>query len=182
MGRHLSHFRRYEHLVFRWRLKSNQLKPHIDLLLLKLPFVKSLILDLSLSKFSSTMEMLLKGGVPLLESLNLAKGLLSNLVIKKIIHLAEKKIEEGEKLSEELQKQPLFPPLFSHILKIGEASGELSQSFGKLATMYEESVEKKLSKLMTLLSPIILLIMGVVIGAIMLGILIPLTDINSIAI
>ncbi len=168
--------------LLRWRLKSNQLKPHIDLLLLKLPLVKSLILDLSLSKFSSTMEMLLKGGVPLLESLNLAKGLVSNLVIKKIIHLAEKKIEEGEKLSEELQKQPHFPPLFSHILKIGETSGELSQSFGRLATVYEESVEKKLSKLMTLLSPIILLIMGVIIGAIMLGILIPLTDINSIAI
>ncbi len=168
--------------LLKWRLKSNQLKPHIDLLLLKLPLVKSLILDLCLSKFSSTMEMLLKGGVPLLQSLNLSKGLVSNSVIKKIIHLAEKKIEEGEKLSEELQKQPLFPPLFSHILKIGETSGELSHSFGKLASMYEESVEKKLSKLMTLLSPIILLIMGVIIGAIMLGILIPLTDINSIAI
>lgn len=169
-------------LLIKWKIKDPKFKPHLDACLLKAPLLKAFILDLALSKFSSTMSMLLNGGVPLLESLLLCKNLVHNQVVCKSIKELIHKIESGEKLSTELKRDPLFPPLFSRIVIIGEGTGELPKSFEKLASHYEESVEKKLSKLMTLLSPLILLIMGVIIGAVMLGILIPLTDINSLSI
>ncbi|MCH9634248.1 MAG: Type II secretion system protein F [Chlamydiae bacterium] len=169
-------------IVLKWKLRQAKVKSKLDTLFLKIPLLKPFLLDLALSKFCSTMEVLLKGGVPLLESLSQSKQILSNQVLKEIISEIECKIESGHSLSEEFQKQPLFPKILCHIIKVGESSGELIKSFERLASIYEASVEKKLSKLMTLLSPLILLIMGLLIGTIMLGILIPLTDINSLAI
>jgi general secretion pathway protein F len=164
------------------KIRDPKLKPYLDHLLLKLPLLKSFLIDLNLSQISSTLSMLLKGGIPLLEALKLSKSIIRNQILHSAIEKIMLKIEEGEKLSEELKKNPLFPSIFSQIIEVGEKTGELDKSFEKLAAMYQESVETKLSKLMTLLSPIILLIMGIFIGTVMLGILIPLTDINSLSI
>lgn len=153
----------------------------IDQLVLKIPKLRDFIIEHALLKFSSTMEILISGGIPLVDSLKLTKSLITNAPIQSVFTQITKKVEEGHKLSQELKKYPLFPPLFSRLLLIGENSGELSKSFSSLSSHYQESVEKKLKKLMTLLSPLLLLIIGVLIGLIMLGILIPLTDINSLS-
>lgn len=154
-------------------------KQKMDHFLLKIPLLKNLLKEISFARWTSTMAMLLIAKVPLTDAMKLSSSLLKNLVLKNALLECEAKVKEGTSLSSELKKNNLFSKILIHLIYIGESSGELSHSFDRLAILYEESVDKKMKKLLTLLSPIILVTMAIFIGIIMLAILIPLTDINS---
>ncbi len=166
----------------RFLIQKFNLRKKRDELLLKVPILKQMILELAFTRWSSTMALLLKGGVALLEALKLAKRLNRNQVLYQALENVEEKVAEGSFLSLELRKNPVFPHLLTRMIFIGENSGELAASFDKLSLIYEENVDKKMKQFLTLLSPIILMGMALIIGVIMLAILIPLTDINSLAI
>lgn len=169
-------------LIFKAMIKKPDWKMIFDRFLLKIPLVSTLIREITFARWTSNMAMLLSGDVPLLDALKLSCDLLHNLVLKKEIEGCLQKVREGNSISSELKKSGYFPSLLIRMLLVGESTGELASSFDKLATLYEESVDKKMGKFLTLLSPIILIFMASLIGAIMLSILIPLTDINSFSI
>lgn len=166
-------------IAFKSLYRRLNFRKKIDFLFLEVPILKALLKEIAFARWTSTMAMLLKAGITLIEALKLSSNLLQNYVLKQALKECESKVKEGAHLSSELKKNNLFPSLLIRMIYVGESSGELTSSFDKLATLYEEGVDKKMAKLMTLLSPILLVGMALFIGAIMLAILIPLTDINS---
>ncbi|MBJ7449209.1 MAG: type II secretion system F family protein [Parachlamydiales bacterium] len=146
---------------------------------LKMPIIKQAVIKTAVARFTRTMGTLQEGGVPLIESLKIARRVLRCPPIEKIIEDAEQKIIEGSSLGKELLLQNLIPPLVTRMILVGEETGDLATMFHKIADIYEEEVEKTLTAITALIQPAILLIMGGVVGIVMLAVLLPLTDVSS---
>lgn len=147
--------------------------------LLRLPLMGILWIKKELSQFAHLMQVMLEGGVPLLKALAIARSSLKLEVLKKAFESAEQKVVEGRLLSQELKTSSVVPPLFSRLLAIGEEGGGSPDMFGKIAELYEGEVDKSLNRLTALAQPVLLLVMGVIVGVIMLAVLLPLTDVNA---
>ena len=102
-----------------------------------------------------------------------------NPFLEEVIELAEGKIIEGSLLSKEIKKSALIPSLVPRMLAIGEEGGNAPLMFHKIADLYEEDVEKTLNRVTSLAQPVVLVIMGGVVGLSMLAVLLPLTDVNA---
>lgn len=146
---------------------------------IKVPLLKTLVIQTALARFCRTMATLQQGGLTIIDSLQIARGVMRNVVLEEVIKNAEMKIVEGSSLSAELSKSPLIPLLVSRMLVVGEESGTSLMMMNKIAEMYEEEIEKTLDRLMALAQPAILLVMGVVIGFVLLAIMLPLTDVSA---
>lgn len=146
---------------------------------LRIPVVRTLMLQTAIARFTRTMGTLQQGGVTMIDSLRIAREVMGNVVLEKEMKEAEGKIIEGSSLSTELLHSHWFPPMVSRMLAVGEDAGRMTQMFNKIADMYEDDLEKTLNRLMALAQPVILILMGTLIGAVLLAILLPLTDISA---
>lgn len=151
----------------------------VETLLLKLPLVKKLIVQAAVSRFCRTLSTLLEGGVPLLDALKMSQGVMANRTLEEEVEEASDQVIQGKALSQGLKQSAFFPPLVSRMVAIGEDSGKLSGMLTSIASMYEETLEKSLSQLVALAQPVILIVMGGVIGLVMVAILLPMSDIAS---
>lgn len=149
---------------------------------LKLPLVRSLMLQAAIARFCRTMGTLQQGGVTMIDSLRIAREVMGNIVLEEEMSNAEEKIIEGSSLSAELLKSKWLPPMVPRMLAVGEDAGSTTLMFNKIADMYEDEVEKTLDRLMALAQPVILILMGTIIGMVLLAILLPLTDVSSFSI
>lgn len=147
--------------------------------LLSLPILAPLLVQTAMARFSRTMGTLLQGGVSIIRALQIARVVMQSPLLEEVIIQAEGKIVEGSLLSHELKKSPLIPSLVPRLLAIGEEGGSAPLMFHKIADLYEDEVEKTLSRITTLAQPVILVIMGAIVGLIMLAVLLPLTDVNA---
>ncbi len=146
---------------------------------LKVPLLRTLIVQTCIARFCRTMGTLLTGGLPMIESMHISRDVMRNVVLEDEIKKAEGKIIEGSSLSAELSKSKWVPVMVSRMLAVGEDSGTTTTMLNKIADMYEEDLEKTLDRLMALAQPLILVFMGAIIGAILMAILLPLTDVSS---
>lgn len=148
---------------------------------MKLPIVKTLMVQTAVARFCRTMGTLLIGGLPLIEALRISRDVMRNTMMAEEIKVAEGRIIEGSSLGKELSRAKLFPPMVAQMLSVGEDSGTVVTMFNRIADMYEQDLEKTLNRLMALSQPAILIVMGIVIGTMLLAILLPLTDVSSLA-
>lgn len=146
---------------------------------LKLPVLKTLVIQTAMARFCRTMGTLQQGGLTMIESLRIARQVMKNDTLEEEMQRAESKIIEGSSLSAELAKSPYVPSMISRMLAVGEDSGSTVVMLNKIADMYEDELEKTLDRAMALAQPIILLAMGAVIGTVLMAILLPLTDVSS---
>ena len=160
-------------------IMSSQVKRFVQWQMLKIPILKTLITQVIIARFSRTLGTLLNGGVSFINALQIAKQVMRNPFFEEIISLAEKRIVEGSLLSIELKKSSLIPTLLPRMLAIGEEVGTISTMLQKIADLYEEEIEKTISRFTTLIQPIILIVVGGIVGIIMMAVLLPLTDINA---
>ncbi len=151
----------------------------LEQLSLKIPFVKTLILDSSFSRFFRVTALLIHGGLPLVEALRLSLNVLKNIQLEELVKGSIEKIIEGERLTTALKHHALIPPLVIRMLSISEETGKMGDAFHHLAEIYEELVEKHLAQLSTFLQPALLIILGAIVGLVVLSILLPLTDVGS---
>ena len=147
--------------------------------LLAIPVVRNLIIEAAVARFCRTMGTLQLGGVAMIDSLRIARRVINNATIEADIANAEARVIEGSSLSAELLKSEWIPPMASRMIAVGEEAGALTTMFNKIADLYEDEVEKTLDRVMGLAQPVILVVMGSIIGIILLAILLPLTDVNS---
>ena len=162
-----------------YTFSSKQGKLWIQRQLLRLPVLKTLIIQTAMARFSRTMGTLLQGGVTIIQALQISRKVMRNPFLEDVIEQAELKIVEGSLLSKELKKSTLIPTLVPRMLAIGEEGGTAPIMLHKIADLYEEEVEKTLSRVTALAQPVILIIMGGIVGLIMLAVLLPLTDVNA---
>lgn len=161
------------------KIKSPEGKLMLEKNLIKLPILRTLIIQTALARFCRTMGTLQQGGLTMIDSLQIARGVMRNIVLEEEVRQAEIKIIEGSSLSAEFTKSSLIPLLVSRMLSVGEESGTTLVMMNKIADMYEEEIEKTLDRLMALAQPAILIVMGTIIGCVLLAIMIPLTDVSS---
>lgn len=151
----------------------------IERILLRLPFVGTLIVQREVGRLTHLIGVLLKGGVPLLQAVQIARESLICNIFKQSLLNVEQKLIEGTLLSNSLGTLPWIPPLTVRLIAIGEEGGTLTTMLEKIATLYEGEVDQTLTRLTTLAQPILLLLMGAIIGLIMMAVLLPLTDVNA---
>lgn len=149
---------------------------------LKIPLLRKLVIQTAIARFCRTMGTLQQGGLPMIEALRISREVMRNVVLEEEIKRAESRIIEGSTLGTELARAKHFPPMVSQMLAVGEESGSTIAMLNSIADMYEQELEKTMSRLMALAQPAILIIMGTIIGGVLLAILLPLTDVSSLAV
>lgn len=160
--------------------KSPKFKYGFDKFLLKLPFFSTLIEHSELARFSYMNSILIKSGVPIVQSINLSANILKNSVIKKVFVEASQSVVEGKKLSNLLSQNKTYAidESFIHSVAIGEDTSRLSEILNNLASLYNESNKDKTSIFLSLLEPIFMLFVGVTIGFIVIAMLLPIFSMN----
>jgi general secretion pathway protein F len=150
-----------------------------DRVKLRTPVVGRLVRLLSIARFSRTLSTLLAGGLPITRALDTAGEVAANAVIGKAIDAARLSITEGASVAQPLRASGEFPPLVTHMIQVGEQSGELEAMLAKVADTYEEQVETTVTRLTALLEPFLILIMVGIVLVIILATLVPLLQITS---
>ncbi len=147
--------------------------------LLNLPLLKPFLIKVALIRFSTAFANLLKGGQNYINSITLAINVLKHQKLEDELLPIKEKLIEGEKLSNLLKNSECIPPMVSKMLSIAEETSEMPKMLLNIAKIYEEEVNKFLSKISSIVQPIMLIILGLIIGFVVLSILIPLTDVSS---
>lgn len=150
-----------------------------DSLILKLPIVSELVTMINVSRFCSTLATLLHSGVPILAAMRIVANLISNVHMKKAVEESRISISEGASITAPLIKSELFPPMVTHMIKLGEKSGELEPMLKIVAENYEEQVNTKLSGLTSILEPIMMVGMGLVVALVVFAVVVPMMQMNS---
>jgi len=163
------------------KLRSDAGRLWMERNLLKVPLLRTLVIQTALARFCRTMGTLQTGGLTMIDSLQISRGVMRNVVLEEEIKHAEARIVEGSSLSAELSHSKYIPLMVSRMLAVGEDSGSTITMLNKLAEMYEDELEKTLDRVMALSQPVILIVMGTIIGIVLMAILLPLTDVSSFA-
>jgi general secretion pathway protein F len=161
-------------LFFRWYYKQPSGRERIDKLLLQLPLIGSLYRKVGTARVSMTMSALLSSGVGLLEALDIAKNIVSNIHMKRLLEEARDGVKEGRSLARELSRDKVFPLMLSQMVAIGEKSGKLEEMLQKAASAYENEVESSLAGLTSLIEPLMIIGLGGIVLSIVLSILMPM--------
>jgi general secretion pathway protein F len=146
---------------------------------LSAPLIGPLHRKAMIARFTGTLSVLLKSGIPLVDSLEIAKASMGNLLMEERIQETSRVIGEGGDLATPLRKGGWFPPMVIQLIRAGEKSGELEAMLSKAAEIYEEEAENHVASLTSLIEPMIILIMGLVVGFLVLAILLPIFDMTS---
>ena len=147
---------------------------------LKMPIFGDLILKSLLARISLIMGNLSAAGVNLLESLEIAKSVSSNVVVSEALENVKKGVFSGDTLTKLFLKEPLFPPTFSQLISVGEQTGQLDEMFNSVASYYEEEFDTAVDNMSTLIEPIMIVFMGVMIGGLMIAMYSPIFNVGSI--
>jgi general secretion pathway protein F len=150
-----------------------------DRLSLRIPVVGRLIRMVAISRFTRTLSTLLSGGIPLLEALSITQRVVLNRVLADAITSASENIREGESVATPLAASGVFPPMVTHMIAVGEATGELEAMLVKVAEAYDREVETTVGSLTSILSPVMILVMGSVVLAIVMAILLPIVELSG---
>jgi len=168
-------------LVFSWGywvgIEANRKRWHR--VLLKLPFASGVVVAMDTARFASTLSILMASGVPLLEGLRIAGAVLTNRVLRDDAEAVAIAVEEGGSLHRALGASGRFPPMMVHMVASGEASGELEQMLERSATNQERELEMTMGTVSALFEPLMVVFMGGMVLTIVLAILLPIFDLNS---
>jgi general secretion pathway protein F len=147
---------------------------------LKLPILGILVKMINVSRFCSTLGTLLNSGVPILTALTIVKNLIPNVHMKDAVEKARLSVSEGASLTGPLIQSGYFPALVTHMIRLGERSGELEPMLKIISENYEDQVQSKISGLTSILEPIMMIGLGGAIGFIVFAVVIPMMNLNSI--
>ncbi len=168
-------------LLFKTWKKTDSGSKQWDRLSLKLPVTGELTRMVAVSRFTRTLSTLLNGGVPMLEALDIVKNVVNNYVLASAIEDARNNISEGETIAKPLQQSKQIPLLVIHMINIGERTGELENMLSHVSDSYDFQVKTKIAGLTSLLEPMLIVVMGVVIGIIVVAIMIPIFEMSNIS-
>lgn len=150
-----------------------------DSLTLKIPIFGKLFLMLAISRFATTLSTLLASGVPLLKAMEITRNVLGNAQLELVVAEAAGSIREGESIADPLRRSGKFPPIVTHMIAVGEKSGQLEQMLGSVSASYDSQVEVQVQALTSLLEPLVMVFMGGAVGFIAFAILMPLIQMNQ---
>jgi type IV pilus assembly protein PilC len=148
-----------------------------DGVLLRVPIVGGLVQKTALSRFSSSLSTLVSSGVPILEALEITAETVSNAVVARGVRSIADGARQGEPLTKPLADHPIFPPMLTQMMSIGEETGALDTLLRKAANFYEQEVEATVDALTSLLEPLLIMILGSAVGTMVIALYLPMFDI-----
>jgi type IV pilus assembly protein PilC len=149
----------------------------LDGLLLKIPIIGMLLRKIAVARFCRTLATLTASGVPILDGLEITAKTAGNAIIEDAVMAVRKSVEEGKTISEPLADTKVFPAMVVQMINVGEQTGALDQMLSKIADFYEDEVDTAVSGMMKLIEPLMISILGVVIGTIVAAMYLPLYSI-----
>jgi len=168
--------------AFRFYISTPGGKLWWDTSRLKLPFLGEALQKAETSRFARAMSTLVGNSVPLVQSLNISAGIMFNSRMAGSLKDVAQGVKRGEGISQPLARTKMFPPLASHLLTVGEETGKLDAMFARMADIYEEQTRAAIKRFTSIFEPLVILVMGVIVGALVLSMLIAITSINDVAI
>jgi len=167
-------------VIFRFLLRLKPVKYVFHRTLFFIPVVSGLIININMANFSRILSLLLKSGIRIVEAIIITSNTFENMVYQRVLGKAEDRIRRGEQLAEYLGEHgKFFPLLLTGMIKIGENTGNLEENLIYLADYYVEEVDNKIATLTNLLEPVLLLVMGLMVGFVAISIILPIYSISS---
>jgi general secretion pathway protein F len=149
---------------------------------LKLPILGDAMRKAETSRFARAMSTLVGNSVPLIQSLHISAGILYNSRMAGSLKEVAQGVKRGEGISQPLARTHMFPPLASHLLTVGEETGKLDLMFARMADIYEEETRASIKRFTAIFEPLVILVMGIIVGGLVLSMLIAISSINDVAI
>ncbi len=153
---------------------------YIDSFVLKMPIFGDIIRKVAIARFSRTLSILLQTGVPILESFDIVGKSSGNRVIEGVIETVKENVREGESIATPLLKSGVFPPMVTRMISIGEKSGQLEKMLTKIADFYDDQVDTAVNGLTSIIEPLIIGVLGIVVGFIVIALFMPIISITTI--
>jgi len=166
-----------------WAFKSYYATPAgkrvVDAISLKAPIIGNILRKIAVARFCRTLSTLIASGVPILDGLEITAKTAGNSIIEDAVMVTRKSIERGETISAPLKETKVFPAMVTQMISVGEATGALDTMLAKIADFYEEEVDTAVAGLLTLLEPIMIALLGGVVGGIVIAMYLPIFDLIS---
>jgi type IV pilus assembly protein PilC len=159
---------------FRFYNKTTSGRLQIDSTLLKMPIIGDLLRKVAVARFCRTLGTLISSGVPILEGMDITARTSGNMVIQNAILKAKDAVEQGRNISTPLAETKVFPPMVVQMVGVGEATGALDAMLAKVADFYEDEVDNAVSALTSLMEPLIIAVLGGIIGFIVVAMYMPI--------
>jgi len=165
-------------LTFRY-YRSEPGRRQFDAFFLRIPAVRNLIIKYEMAKFTRTLGTLLDNGVPVLTSLKITAETMSNRLVRDSVSELHNGVTEGESLSETMRDARLFPPMVVSMFAIGEESGRIGAVAKRIADAYDMEVDRAVKALTSLFEPLLIVVMGIIIGFLVIAMLLPMLTLSS---
>jgi general secretion pathway protein F len=153
-----------------------------DTLRLKVPVLGDALRKAETARFARAMGTLVANSVPLVQSIAIAGATMNNRRIAGSLNAVAQGVKRGEGISGPIKRVGVFPPLAAHLLAVGEETGRLDSMFGRMAEIYETDTRAAIKRFTSLFEPLVILIMGIIVGALILSMLLAITSINEVAV
>lgn len=161
--------------------RSERGRTVIDGIFLKLPIFGDLVCKGAVARFSRTLGTLISSGVPIIDALTVTAKTAGNRVVERTLFETRAKVTEGKPIAEPLSASKIFPPMVANMVQIGETTGALDQMLGKVADFYEEEVDNAVQNLTALMEPLVMVILGVIMGGLIISMYLPIFKLSAVA-
>jgi type IV pilus assembly protein PilC len=159
---------------FRWKRSEGGRKVW-DQFKLRIPMkIGDVVQKIALARFSRTLSSLVSAGVDIIRALEITAATSGNWVIEQSVENVRVRVHEGVPISQPLEEDPVFPPMVSQMVKIGEETGELDKMLGKVADFYEDEVDTSIASLTSIIEPIMMIGVGAMVGLIVISMYLPM--------
>ena len=159
----------------RWYIRSEEGRKVWDRIKLAVPMkIGDIVLKVTMARFSRTLSTLVAAGVDIIKSLEITGQTAGNWVVEDALLDVRQRVHQGVPIAQPLLENPVFPPMVAHMVKIGEETGELEKMLGKIADFYEDEVDSSIQALTAIIEPIMMMLVGAMVGVIILAMYMPM--------
>ena len=160
-------------------IKTPKGKYQFHYVLLKTPVLKTIIMKIAVAHFTRTFSALIEAGVAVLEALDVTSRAVGNAIFEQALLDAEAQVKIGKPLSSVIEANPLFPPIVSQMLLVGEETGQTDTVLVKVADFYEEEVDRSIEGMSSIIEPVMIVIMGGMVGLIAAAVMLPIAGLAT---
>jgi len=165
---------------FYFKKRSRAMREFLDRLILKLPVIGPILNKAAIARYARTLSTMFAAGVPLVEALDSVAGATGNIVYENAVRRMRDEVSTGQRLQRSMEATGLFPNMVNQMIAVGEESGSLDEMSGKVATFYEAEVDNAVDAMSSLLEPLIMMILGVLVGGLVIAMYLPIFKLGSV--
>jgi type IV pilus assembly protein PilC len=167
-------------VFFYFKKRSRAMREFLDRLSLKLPIIGPILNKAAIARYARTLSTMFAAGVPLVEALESVAGATGNIVYENAVNKMRDEVSTGQRLQRAMENTNLFPNMVNQMIAVGEESGSLDEMSGKVATFYEAEVDNAVDAMSSLLEPLIMLVLGVLVGGLVIAMYLPIFKLASV--